>query len=160
VYSYEYIIVRLAKIVNIENNIYSNEYKCCVIIFSMENKFAEWLMQRLDEKGWSQSDLARRANIARGTISNILNGTRAVGPDTCLSIAKALNYPPEVVFRKAGILPPQDNQDETTQQAVHIFTQLSPHYQDIALDLLRSLSKQQTNNEENPGEVSPATHKA
>jgi transcriptional regulator with XRE-family HTH domain len=122
--------------------------------------FADWLIEEIQSRDWSRSDLAKKANVSPTAISDVINEKRSPGPDLCTAISKAFNYPPETVFRRAGLLPPQDNQDETTQQALHLFNQLSPHYQDIALDLLRSLSKQQTNNEENPGEVSPATHKA
>jgi transcriptional regulator with XRE-family HTH domain len=71
-------------------------------------QFVNWLQEELDDRGWSQAELARRSKMTTATISHIFTGERRPGPETCTGIATALKYPPEVVFRKAGLLPEED----------------------------------------------------
>jgi len=76
------------------------------------------------------------------TVSKILNGERNPGPDFCRALARALNYPQEFVFRKAGLLdddsPPEDN---LTRLLNHYFAQLSPQEQQIILTQIESLAQ-------------------
>lgn len=67
--------------------------------------FGAWLEAQLDTRGWKQAELARRAHVAEATLSRIVGGTRQVGPDVALSIARALGEQPEAVFQEAGFLP-------------------------------------------------------
>ncbi len=71
----------------------------------MDN-FSDWIIAELDRRGWKQIDLAKAAHLDRAVISNLVNGRRGPGEDTCTAIAHALGYPPLVVFRAAGLLPP------------------------------------------------------
>lgn len=56
--------------------------------------FGEVLLLYLDELGISQSELARRMNTGRQTISSIIN-TSKHGPwlDTAIEVANALDVP-------------------------------------------------------------------
>lgn len=69
------------------------------------NDFSVWLLNELESRGWRSVDLATEAKLTKGTVSNILNGNRNPGWDACLSIANALQIPPEDVFKRAGLLP-------------------------------------------------------
>jgi len=73
-------------------------------------EFINWLIDELKQRDWSQADLARAAGVSRGSIGNIIRGERQPGPDLLNSIASAFGLPPEFVFRKAGVLP--ENQQE------------------------------------------------
>lgn len=75
-------------------------------MLSMES-FSNWLLAELKSRDMSQSDLAHIAKLGSGTISNIMTGNRKVGQDTLTKIAHALKLPPDLVFEKAGILPPK-----------------------------------------------------
>jgi transcriptional regulator with XRE-family HTH domain len=68
--------------------------------------FSVWICAEIVKRGWKASDLARAANVSKGTISDILNERRRPGLDVCVAIARALKYPPEDVLRIAGLLPP------------------------------------------------------
>jgi transcriptional regulator with XRE-family HTH domain len=93
-------------------------------MFSME-RFSDWLLRELKDRDMSQSDLSTVAGLGRGTISNIMNGTRNVGQETLVKIASALHLPPDLVFEKAGILPPKPgNLSEEQQQVIHLVTQV------------------------------------
>lgn len=75
----------------------------------MNNKpFSEWLRKILQEKGWTEADLARKSGIIRQTINNYTNGRiNKPDEDVLQAIAHALRLPPEEVFREAGLLPPK-----------------------------------------------------
>lgn len=79
-------------------------------------EFVEWLQAELDKRDWRQADLARRGGIHTGLLSRIMSLERNPGPDTCSSIAKALNIPPEDVFRKAGLLPSLPAEDAAVRE--------------------------------------------
>ena len=71
-------------------------------------KFTEFMLAEMQENDWTQAGLARKAKLSRGTIANLLSENRKPGPDTCKALAIAFNLPPEMVFRKAGLLPGKD----------------------------------------------------
>lgn len=102
----------------------------------MEN-FAFWLETQLKNRDWQVSDLARKAGVYVASVSRILNGTRKPGPGICLNIARALNLPPEEVFRRAGLLPPQPGVDAEAEEMVHLFQQLEKDKRKLALSTLR-----------------------
>lgn len=52
-------------------------------------QFSKWLENILQEKGISQSELARRSGVTRAVINGILTGARGPGVDLCNGIARA-----------------------------------------------------------------------
>lgn len=102
------------------------------IMFTMVN-FGNWLLELLQEENMSQSELARLANLSKGTISNLINGIKTPSQETLTAIARALKLPPETVFRAAGLLPPQSPESEVIQQAAHLMLDLPEQEQ---LDIL------------------------
>lgn len=97
--------------------------------------FPNWLQDELNERGWSQSDLARESGIMPASISRILQGTRNPGPEACTAIANALGFPVETIFRVAGLLPERVDIDEETQQMMHLFEQLADDDQEALISL-------------------------
>lgn len=71
----------------------------------MATKFGEWLLSKLSENDWTQSQLARRANVRRQVIYNYINVPRE-NPDKHIlaSIAKALGVSEVEIFRAAGVI--------------------------------------------------------
>jgi transcriptional regulator with XRE-family HTH domain len=106
------------------------------------NTFSEWLLITLENKGWSQADLARAAKVSRSAISEIISGHRQVGRSTATSIASALKLPPEQVFRAAGILPPE-NEDPWADEMAHKLGQLSPGLRNVAERFINSMVEQE-----------------
>jgi transcriptional regulator with XRE-family HTH domain len=100
--------------------------------------FAAWLESELQNRGWRLSDLSRKANLDTGSVSRILSGTRNPGPEICLAIAQALNYPPEIVFRHAGLLPPEPETSSVEKEAGHLFRQLGELEQRRILQIMRA----------------------
>jgi transcriptional regulator with XRE-family HTH domain len=72
----------------------------------VSEQFVEWINKEISAKGWSSSELARRAKVTSSAMSKLLNQQNNPGLETCLGIAEALGYPPEYVLRKAGLIPP------------------------------------------------------
>jgi len=117
------------------------------IIVSKNKDFPLWLLLEIEKKGWSQSELARRAGLSRTAINDIINRKTSPGPDFCRSIAKALGYPQEYVFRLAGLItdPYPPSTDPETHMLAQLLTQLSPEDREELLALVRlKLARRQT----------------
>jgi transcriptional regulator with XRE-family HTH domain len=99
----------------------------------------EFLEAELVRRNWRPADLARAAGVPDATISHILNGSRRAGPEVCNALARALDEPPERVFRLAGLLPPLPPEVEEEQEAVRLLRELSPELRAVAIRMLRSL---------------------
>lgn len=101
----------------------------------MEN-FGSWLLNLLQEKNISQSELARRAHISKGTVSNLINGTSGIGEDSLISIAEALNLPPELLFEKAGKFRTKSELSSIKRKLLHVAQDMPDSDVEIAITLL------------------------
>jgi transcriptional regulator with XRE-family HTH domain len=106
-------------------------------------EFAEWLEKRLERKGWTLRELAQRAGLTHAAISNVLNGQRNPGLKFCLGIADALDEPPELVMRRAGLLPelpaPEGISAHTFNELMDIIYNLPMDKQEDLLEIAWSL---------------------
>ena len=109
----------------------------------MNQDFTEWLENELITRGWTRAELARRANVSQSTLSLIWTGERTPGPDFCRAIARALNIPPETVFRKAGLLPASPDPDPEIEEALYLFAQLPTPVRKLVLLQIRALAEAQ-----------------
>lgn len=88
--------------------------------------FSDWLLQQLQDKGWSQAELARASGLTRQAISNYINGVvRKPDEDALASIARGLRLPVQTVYQAAGILPPKPEMDEQTERLLHLYNQMT-----------------------------------
>jgi transcriptional regulator with XRE-family HTH domain len=122
-------------------------------MFSVENKFANWVNHELEIRGWNQSTLTKKSGLAHGTISNILSGTRGIGEETCLALAKAFKLPPETVFRAAGLLPPKKDIDPEIERAMHLASQLSEEELQEVIKIVELKLDRQEREKENAAEI-------
>lgn len=82
--------------------------------------------------------------MANSTISMVLGGQKKPGWDFCAAIAKALDKPPEQVFRLAGLLSPLPaGENETLHELIELAQQLPPDVQNELLDYARFKFRQQ-----------------
>ena len=112
----------------------------------MNEKFGNWLRQKIDEQKISQSELARKSKISTGQISRILSGARGAEGKTLSAIAKALGIPEDIIFREAGIMSQGIEIDELSKQGTYILERLSIENRKIAIKHLRlslSIQKEQ-----------------
>ena len=107
--------------------------------------FSEWLENELEKRGWKPVELANKANISRGSLSTILSHQRRPGPDVCLALARALSLPPELVFRRAGLLPPAPEPAPGEAELVQLFHELDPAHQEIVLTIVRAIRRMKEN---------------
>lgn len=97
--------------------------------------FNDWLLKQLQEKNWSQADLARSSGLTKSAISKYLSGR--VPDETALrKIARALKLPPELVFEKAGILPAKPDLSPIKRKLAHIAEELPDSDVELAIGLL------------------------
>ena len=101
--------------------------------------FAEWLNDKMQERSWSQSELARRSGLSQATVSMVLSGDRSPGPEFLLGVSDALNVPEIIVFQKAGILPDDSLSTPNSREASFLFRQLSDRQQKDLLAMMRAL---------------------
>lgn len=108
--------------------------------------FSEWLQIEMDKRGWSQSDLARSADLNRAVINKLLNGKSHPQPSTLESISRALRMPLETTYRAAGLLPPVIDNDDAMEEAIYIFKSIqSSQRRATALALLKALITEEEN---------------
>lgn len=105
-------------------------------------KFNDWILNELNNRNWSQADLARNAKLTRGSVSNYINGR--IPDDVALrKIARAFELPPETVYRAAGLLPPPID-DPWVDDMSHKISQLTGQRRQMAENLLNSLLEMET----------------
>jgi len=105
----------------------------------VDTGFASWLTEELDKRGWSNSELARRSEVVPSTISMVISRQNQPGLDLCLGLARALHLPPEVVLRKAGLLPPEPDESELVSEMVYLVSRLDPQTQRLLVAQARAL---------------------
>ena len=105
------------------------------MLLSMDN-FPKWLTEELKIRNWKPADLSRESGLASAVISNLLNGHRNLGEKTGKAIARALKLPVDVVFEKAGILPPKPELSPIKRALLHAAEGLPDSDVQIALSIL------------------------
>lgn len=103
----------------------------------MEKTFAEWLVEQLNLKGISQQELARRTGISSAHVSRIVSGERGVGEKSLYLISKALQIPPEELYRRYGLLPPKPKESAEDEELLYLFHQLPPSEREEAKEYLK-----------------------
>lgn len=108
--------------------------------------FSEWLQAEMDKRGWSQSDLARYADLNRAVINKLLNGKSHPQPSTLESISRALKVPIEITYRAAGLLPVNPDNDDAIEEAIHVLKSIqSAQRRATAIALLKALINEEEN---------------
>lgn len=108
--------------------------------------FSEWLQAEMDKRGWSQSDLARSAELNRAVINKLLNGKSHPQPTTLEAISRALRIPIEITYRAAGLLPNNTDNDETIEEAIYVLKNIqSTQRKATAIALLKALINEEEN---------------
>lgn len=102
--------------------------------------FADWLIAEMNQRGWSQSDLAREAGVGRAVINKITNHiNKKPDPETCKAIARELQMSPITVFIAAGLLPQMSERSTETDDLDAIMERLSIEKRRELLIIARAL---------------------
>lgn len=114
--------------------------------------FSEWLQAEMDKRGWSQSDLARYADLNRAVINKLLNGKSHPQPPTLGAISRALRIPIEITYRAAGLLPSTPENDDAIEEALHVLKSIqSAQRKATAIALLKALITEEENEKRSDG---------
>jgi transcriptional regulator with XRE-family HTH domain len=117
-------------LVNTNKSYLFRKTACSRILATVSTKtdFVAWLNKELKDRGWSNSELARRAGVVPSTVSMVLSGKNEPTWEFCAATAAALDEPPEKVFRLVGLLPPLPGpeRDVVIQQLVDSVKNLTP----------------------------------
>ena len=103
----------------------------------MEKSFGDWLKKCLDEREITQYQLSQRTGISPSHINRIISGERGVGEKSMLAIARALQIPPEEVYRRFGLLPPKPKDNIEDEELLFLYHQLSPNEKQEAKEYLK-----------------------
>ena len=108
--------------------------------------FSEWLQAEMNKRGWSQSDLARAADLNRAVINKLLNGKSRPQPSTLEAISRALKIPVETTYRAAGLLPASQDHDDTIEEAIYVLKNIqNAQRRATAVALLKALITEEEN---------------
>lgn len=107
----------------------------------------DWLVKEMEDRGWSQRELARLSGVNYTTVSKVMSGQAKVTFNFCAAISKPLDKQPIEVFRIAGLLPPSsgkvDELSEDEAELIKLYRQLSPgEVRSYALSFLRGFVEQ------------------
>ena len=122
-------------------------------------EFSDWLTRELGERGWSNSELARRAGVVPSTVSMAISERNQPGEKLCRGIAHAFGIPPIEVFQLAGILPRLSN-DSDFEGLGYYFDQLTPRNQNTLLIMARALYEEERKEMEHAGTIREDVAKA
>jgi transcriptional regulator with XRE-family HTH domain len=106
-------------------------------------KFSDWIVERLNERGWSRSEAAKRGGISPSMFDKVINETSSPGITFCKGIALAFDIPPEEVLRQAGLLPPQPETDPVLDELNYKLASLPIELREEALEYLNYLIEKQ-----------------
>lgn len=99
------------------------------------HQFVEFVEKILKQKDMSRADLARKSGLDTGTLSNILNYERGIGPKKVLAIAIGLEIEPEDAFRKMGWLPGKVEKDPREKRLTYLFNRLASSDKDELIEI-------------------------
>jgi len=101
--------------------------------------FWEWVEAELRERDLTWHAVERKAGLSNAAISRRAKDRLRPTQTTADAIAKVFNIDPELVFRKAGLLPPAPDNELDVKEALHLFRQLSPVQRQVMLIQMRAL---------------------
>jgi transcriptional regulator with XRE-family HTH domain len=78
-----------------------------------QNQFAEWLEAEMTRRGWTQAELARRADVYQSVIGGILSRQRPLSADTARRLSRALGMSQHRLFVIAGLIDDEKTVEET-----------------------------------------------
>ena len=98
----------------------------------------DFLQKRIEEKGWSNREAARRAGIGSGTISRLLREEKQPRAETLKALATALDVEETRLLYLAGLLDelPTSDLDQSAAYIARRLTQLPVEIREIAIDAL------------------------
>lgn len=94
------------------------------------DKLGALIQRRMDEKGWTITEIARRSNLSVSTVHAWARGIRASGsrgpnPDKLRQLAKGMQLTVAEVFEAAGRHVPEAMTEGDQRRFMHLYAALS-----------------------------------
>ena len=106
------------------------------------SKIQNYLQDELDKRGWSMSEMGRRAGISPAQVANVVGGRSQAGADFCIGIARALQVSPVHLLELAGVIPRQPQPaDPEARRLLDAWYRLSEDERRVLLALLERASR-------------------
>lgn len=99
-------------------------------------EFVNWINKEIEERGWSLREAARRAGISHTIISNAMSGDQP-SFETCIALAKALDYPVVMVLSLAKLIDVADIKSLQLEEWVYLFEKLPLEDQEELIEIAR-----------------------
>jgi len=112
-------------------------------MIEMSNKFTDWIVQQIDERGWTIRETARRAGLSASTISDVINGNAKPGTKFYRGLARAFKTPLSIVLHHAGEDPSLPEDKEQDKELLAYFHDLPPAERRNVLTTTRALHEAQ-----------------
>lgn len=106
-------------------------------MLTMKQNLADMLLSELEERGWTQAELAKRSGITPAQISRIISGQRGAETKTLVAIANALKMPPDTLLHAAELLPPDVEENEITKEIKYRTSELPVEDQKEVLEYVK-----------------------
>lgn len=103
--------------------------------------FLNWLNDELNNRDWSQRELARRAGISNTAVGNVMADYRKPTWDFCAAIAKPLERTPMEVFILAGLLPGPTGEEHLKNKRAEYYAKSLTASEAELLETYRELSE-------------------
>lgn len=115
----------------------------CYAMNMLIDELTSWIGIELERRDWSYSELARRADLSQSMVSKVMAGHANPGIDFLIGMARAFGVSREFIFRKAGLLQPEDIEDEdlTLISLMNEWRQLSDEDRLATYHMARSLNQ-------------------
>jgi transcriptional regulator with XRE-family HTH domain len=107
-------------------------------------EFSEWLVDELDERGWSRSEAARRGGISASMLDKVINGHSKPGVRFIEGIAKAFKMSSAEVMMHVS---KQKTDDPWIDEMEMKLRRLSPGLRSVADRLIDGLVEEEESNQ-------------
>jgi transcriptional regulator with XRE-family HTH domain len=103
----------------------------------------EWTTKILIDTGWSQTELANRANLSRTSVNDVINRKVRGGYKFAIAVAEAADRPIDEGLQAAGVMDIPPEQDEKTLELIHLIKQMTAETKDDTLEYAKLRLKKQ-----------------
>ena len=107
---------------------------------------ADWIRNTRNMKGWTTGELAKRSGLTSNAIWQYENARRTVRPDpgALARIAEALSYPPQMLWKMAGLIPTASKEeDEAADRFTLLARKLSKENLELVIEFAEFLLTKQ-----------------
>ena len=100
----------------------------------------ELIKKRAKEIGLSQTDISRKSGLSNSQVSRIFKFQSTASQEALVSLAQAVNYPPESILRMAKVLPSRPDTDLWVEEQLYKLQQIPAALRPTAEKIIASFA--------------------